>query len=286
MRVTYVGHATLLLEIGGVRVLTDPNFEPTLGRFLPRVSAPGVAVEALPPLDALLLTHAHADHLSFTSLDLLPRTVPLIAPPALAAWLRRRGYAHAEPLAPGEERRVGDAVVSAAAARHEGSRYGVDRWRGAANMYLLDAGGAAEQPGSCFFAGDTGLTPESHAPVAERLGGSGRRLDVALLPIGHAPWWKFTFRSGHLTSDDALTLFERLGARFLIPYHWGTFDHVTSGAHDAVTRLRARLDRGYAERERVRIIEPGEAFEVPTLEASDAGRATARRAGPGDPPLE
>ena len=134
VRITYVGHATLLLEIGGRRVLTDPNFEPTLGRFLPRVSAPGVAVGALPPLDALLVTHAHADHLSFASLDLLPRTIPLLAPPAVATWLRRLGYAHAEPIAPGEERRVGELVVSAAAARHEGSRYGVDRWRGAANM--------------------------------------------------------------------------------------------------------------------------------------------------------
>ena len=268
MKITYVGHATLLLEIGGRRVLTDPNFEPTLGRFLPRVSAPGVAVERLPPLDALLLTHAHADHLSFTSLDLLPRTIPLLAPPAVAAWLRRLGYAHAEPIAPGEERRVGELVISAAAARHEGSRYGVDRWRGAANMYLLDAGAAAAQPGSCFFAGDTGLTPASHAPVAERLGAAGRRLDLALLPIGHAPWWKFTFRDGHLTSDDALTLFERLDARFMIPYHWGTFDHVTSGAHDAVTRLRARLAGGYARRDQVRIIEPGEAFEVPSLGAT------------------
>ena len=275
MKITYVGHATLLLEIGGRRILTDPNFEPALGRFLPRVSAPGIAVEGLPPLDALLVTHAHADHLSFTSLDLLPRTIPLLAPPAVAAWLRRLGYGHAEPIAPGEERRVGELVVSAAAARHDGSRYGVDRWRGAANMYLLDAGEAAVQPGSCFFAGDTGLTPTSHAPVAERLGAAGRRLDVALLPIGHAPWWKFTFRDGHLTSDDALTLFERLDARYMIPYHWGTFDHVTSGAHDAVTRLRARLAGGYARRDQVRIIEPGAAFEVPTLGGArhDAGAA-------------
>jgi L-ascorbate metabolism protein UlaG (beta-lactamase superfamily) len=265
VRITYVGHATLLLEVGGRRFLTDPNFEGALGRVLPRVSAPGVALAELPALDALLLTHAHADHLSFSSLDALPRSVPLFAPPAVAAWLRRRGYSHAEAIAPGETARVGDVELSAAAAQHEGSRYGVDRWRGAANMYLLEATAAAAEPGSCFFAGDTGLTPTSHAPVAERLARGARGLDVALLPIGWAPWWKFTFRSGHLTSDDAITLFERLGARYMIPYHWGTFNHVTSGAHDAITRLRARLG-GYAERDRVRILEPGEAFAVPGLE--------------------
>ncbi|MFN2604537.1 MAG: protein kinase, partial [Gemmatimonadaceae bacterium] len=68
-----------------------------------------------------------------------------------------------------------------------------------------------------------------------------RRLDVALLPIGHAPWWKPGFRKGHLTSADALALFDRLQARFLIPYHWGTFNHVTSTAFDAINRLRASL---------------------------------------------
>ncbi|HEU5174067.1 MAG TPA: MBL fold metallo-hydrolase, partial [Gemmatimonadaceae bacterium] len=92
MRLTYIGHATLLLEIDGVRVLTDPNFEPRLGRFLPRVSAPGIAIDALPPLDALLLTHAHADHLSFEALDALPRDIPLFAPPAVQRWLAKKGY--------------------------------------------------------------------------------------------------------------------------------------------------------------------------------------------------
>src|SRR3954467_7931653 len=99
MRVTYIGHATLLIEIGGQTLLTDPNFDPKLGRILPRVSAPGIALENLPHLDAILLTHAHADHLSFDSLDRLPRTVPVYAPPVIAAWLNTLGYrqAHAPP---------------------------------------------------------------------------------------------------------------------------------------------------------------------------------------------
>ena len=91
MKVTYIGHATLLLELAGVRILTDPNFDAALGvaignRFA-RVSAPGIAIDKLPRLDALLLTHAHADHLSFDSLDRLPRDIPLICPPAVQRWL-------------------------------------------------------------------------------------------------------------------------------------------------------------------------------------------------------
>jgi L-ascorbate metabolism protein UlaG (beta-lactamase superfamily) len=84
----------------------------------------------------------------------------------------------------------------------------------------------------------------------------GRRVDVALLPIGNAPWWRPGFRRGHLSSDDALVLFERLGARYLIPYHWGTFRHVTSGPYTAKRRLDALLE-GHPRRNDVIALEPG-----------------------------
>jgi L-ascorbate metabolism protein UlaG (beta-lactamase superfamily) len=261
VRITYIGHATLLLEVAGVRLLTDPNFDEhlgfTIGNRLARASRPGIAIEALPKLDALLLTHAHADHLSFKSLNALPRDIPLYAPPAVERWLKRRGYLNAVPLAPAETAVVGDLKISAAAAKHLGARYGYDRWRAAANMYLLDTGTA-----TCFFAGDTALTDDSDRMVHDKVTDIGRTLDVALLPIGHAPWWKPGFRKGHLTSEDALTLFERLGARFFIPYHWGTFHHLTSTAFDAIDILRARM-KEHHRKEHVKIIEPGAVFELP-----------------------
>jgi L-ascorbate metabolism protein UlaG (beta-lactamase superfamily) len=256
VRITYVGHATLLLEFDGVRILTDPNFDPKLGRILPRVCAPGVELECLPALDALLLTHAHADHLSFDSLERLPRDIPLYAPPVIASWLRRLGHSHARDLAPGGVATVGDVHIHAATATHRGNRYGYDRWRSAANMYLLETDSE-----SAFFAGDTALMPDTHRLVEETLWARHRQLDAALLPIGYAPWWKPGFRKGHLTHDDALALFERLRARVLMPYHWGTFRHVTSTAHDAINRLRLTLDTHHLASS-VRIIEPGEVLEL------------------------
>ena len=256
LRVTYIGHATLLLEVGGKRILTDPNFDPALAGFLRRVCPPGIALDALPALDAVLVTHAHADHLSFTSLAALPRNIPLYAPGPVAEWLRTHGYAQATGIDPNETRQLGPLTIHATAAEHRGNRYGYDHWRSAANMYLLEA-----PDRSCFFAGDTGLTSRTHHMIERVLHPKERTLDLALLPIGHAPWWKPGFRRGHLSSDDALTLFGRLGARYLIPYHWGTFHHLTSGPFDAITTLRGLL-ASHPRREDVKVLEPGMTFAV------------------------
>jgi L-ascorbate metabolism protein UlaG (beta-lactamase superfamily) len=242
--------------VEGVSLLTDPNFDPALGRFLARVSAPGIALADLPAIDAIFLTHAHADHLSFQSLAALPK-VPLFAPPAVATWIKKKGVSQALALAPGETASVGPVRVHAETAIHNGNRYGIDRWRSQANMYLFDT-----NKQSVFFAGDTALRDETTALVERELLDRGRTLDVALLPIGYAPRWKVGFRRGHLTSADALTLFERLNARYLIPYHWGTFNHVTATAFDAINEMRVHIPM-HCRGTDVRIIEPGQLFEVP-----------------------
>src|SRR6476646_2590371 len=175
LRVTYIGHATLLIEVGGHRILTDPNFDPALGKFLRRVSSPGIPLSELPKLDAILLTHAHADHLSFDSLDALPDDIPLFAPPSIAKWLGKQGYQHAIGVAPGEAAQLEGVTIRAAAATHKGNRYGVDRWRSATNMYLIDTNKA-----SCFFAGDTALADDTTRLVENHLNAYGRNLDVAL----------------------------------------------------------------------------------------------------------
>lgn len=256
MRITYIGHATLLIEIGGKKILTDPNFNLALGRLLARVSKPGIAIDQLPKLDMILLTHAHADHLSFRSLAEIQHA-PLFAPPAVARWIRRHGVTNAIELGPGESLTSGSLTVYVEAATHAGNRYMVDRWRKQANMYLI-----ATKYDSVFFAGDTALRDGTTWLVEREL--KGRQLDVALLPIGYAPSWKVGFSHGHLTSLDALTLFERLGARYLIPYHWGTFNHVTASAYDAIQEMREHVTT-HTRGTDVRILNPGDSLNVASL---------------------
>ena len=122
-------------------------------------------------------------------------------------------------------------------------------------MYLV-----ATNYESVFFAGDTALTDDTTGLVKREM--KGRQLDIALLPIGYAPQWKAeSFSRGHLTSLDALTLFERLDARHLIPYHWGTFNHVTASAYDAIRELREHV-KTHARGMDVRVLEPGESLQV------------------------
>ena len=192
----------------------------------------------------------------FDSLDALQPTLRVRTAVIADGWSNR-----AIECSPGRAGNAADVDGAIRAHQRSQGKYGVDRWRSAANMYLIETNKT-----SCFFAGDTALTPDTTHLVENHLAAKGRVLDLALLPIGYAPWWKPGFRKGHLTSQDALTLFERLEARYFIPYHWGTFNHVTSTAFDAIDRLRVML-QNHPLHPGVKILEPGTTFVLPTTES-------------------
>jgi L-ascorbate metabolism protein UlaG (beta-lactamase superfamily) len=194
--VTWLGHATALLEVGGARLLTDPLLRGRLAHITRRV--PEIAPDAVGPIDAVLISHVHRDHLDRPTLQALGRDVPIVAPRGAAAALRGLGPVHE--LDAGESTTVAGVTVTATPAVHDAMRGG---HRVPALGYVVD--------GDLYFAGDTDLFDAM---------GTLAPLELALLPVwGYGP----TLGPGHLDPERAAQAVAVLHPRVAVPIHWGTY---------------------------------------------------------------
>lgn len=218
LRVTWLGHSTMLLELDGARVLTDPVFgerASPLGFAGPRRFHPVPATIAeLPPLDAVLLSHDHFDHLCKASVRALAaRRVPFVTSLGVGAHLEALG------VEPGliteldwwESTSIKDVAFTATPAQHFSGRSLTGR-----NRTLWSSWVIATARRRLFFSGDTGLTDE-FATIAARLG----PFELTMLEIGA---WHPAWGTVHLGPRNALAAFAMLGGGTLLPVHWGTFD--------------------------------------------------------------
>jgi L-ascorbate metabolism protein UlaG (beta-lactamase superfamily) len=246
LAVTWLGHSTALLELDGVRILTDPVLRNRIGPLV-RV-APPVNQELASGIDAVLLSHLHADHADIRSLRRVARDTPILAPAGAASWLRRRGLNDVEELRPGEQTSVGTTRVSATPARHHGRR-----WR--FGVQADPIGFIASGSQACYFAGDTDL----FGAMSEMAGS----IDLALLPI----WgWGRTLGPGHLDPQRAATAAARIAPRLAVPIHWGTFALSSPARRPAdaarPSRRFVELTGRLAPAVQVRVLMPGERLEL------------------------
>ena len=207
--VTYIGHATVLVRFDGVTLLTDPVYSSRL--IVPkRLVAPGVPLERLPPLDVVLVSHGHMDHLDVPTHRRLPTqgTVAVVAK-NLSDLVSGAGYRDIVELGWGDQVTIGGARITALQVNHWGTRNLLPDNRGYTG-FLVE-----HRDGAMFFPGDTAYYP------GFRDYGAQYTIDVALLPIGaYSPP---AFRRVHMNPEDALTTLVDLGARHMVPIHWGTF---------------------------------------------------------------
>jgi len=243
---TYVGHATVLVELAGHRLLTDPLLGGGILHVRRRVSAP--AIEDLQGLDAILISHAHRDHLDLASLRRLGDQCPAIVPRGCAPTARRGGVTEVIELEAGDRVSVGGVVVEAVPAAHDGRRNPFGR-PAAALGYLL------EGLSRIYFAGDTDLFPGMSTLTG--------RVDVAMLPI----WgWGPRVPGGHLDPVRAAEAVARIRPRVAVPIHWGTLRAIGSqrGLHPvAPARAFADAVGRVAPRTEVRILMPGQRMRCP-----------------------
>lgn len=205
-RVRWVGHSTVLVELDGTQVLTDPLLRKHVLHL--RRAAP-LDLEGLDELDAVLLSHVHYDHLDLPSFRQLDRDLTILVPRGAGTLVGRQGFGSVIELSAWEETRVGAVTVRAVPAEHESSR--MLGTRAEALGYVI--AGSQE----IYFAGDTDLFP-GMAELAPAL-------DVALLPI----WgWGPSIGPGHLDPRRAAEALVLLRPHIAIPIHWGTYYPLTS----------------------------------------------------------
>jgi len=251
----WLGHATVLLNFFGVTILTDPVLFPRIGMRLPfftigpkRLTQPALTFEQLPPVDLIVLSHAHFDHLDIRTLRCFGKNTQVVTAPRTRDLLRSTRLRQITELRWNETQRLttaaGDLVVRAFRVNHWGARMQYDHHRGY-NGYLLERAGRR-----VLFGGDTALT-KNFAQLRD-----GQRHDLAIMGVGaYQPWIRV-----HCTPEQAVAMADMAGAHFIMPIHHQTFKLSFEPLREPIARFTAALAH---EPERIALREIGETFVLP-----------------------
>ena len=250
LAVSWVGHATVIVQIHDKIFITDPLFSDNVGILAKRFVGPALDPLLLTQVDFTLISHLHFDHFSYGSLDQLPKGGFLLLPQGGLAYTPDMGFKQTVELKPWESVEQEGVKVTAVPVQHFSGRYGIDsRWmqdRGYTG-YVIEYKGYG-----IFIGGDTGYDPQLFKEAGRRF-----KIDVAILPI--APGSTTTLGSRvHVGPRGALAIAQDLRARYLVPMHYGSLFYGSN--HDptyAIEQLRiAALEQGRADQ--LVALEPGE----------------------------
>lgn len=227
--ITWIGHATVLIQVAGINILTDPIFGDSTILF-PRIIKPGILFDKLPPIDLVLISHNHMDHMNTSSVCALARHkhARFLVPHGDKAWFDKRNITSVEEFLWWESRTIGDTPVSCTflPAVHWTQRRAFDRNRSLWGSWMIQAGSQ-----SIYFAGDTAYGNHFQTIATEF-----PAIDVAILPIGPCEPREF-MKHAHMDSQEAIQAFQVLNAQHFIPIHWGTFHFGHEPAHLPIDRL-------------------------------------------------
>jgi len=251
--VTWVGHSTLLIQLDGLNILTDPHWSdrasPVTFAGPKRLMSPGVPLELLPPIDLVLISHDHYDHLDVDTVQRLAQLYhPLfLVPLGLKAWFADLGITDVEELDWWENRQVHGLTVTCLPAQHFSGRTLWDR-----NRRLWSAWAVAGEKKRFFFAGDTGYY-SGLTEIGLRLG----PFDLAAIPIGaYLP--PAMMKMTHITPEEALQLFADIKGERFVAMHWGTFDLTEEPVEEPPLRLEAEARRLGLDLSKVWVLKHGE----------------------------
>ena len=249
MKITYIGHATVLIELDGAHILTDPNFAPRL-YFFRRLSRVGIPFEHLPKIDLILQSHAHFDHLNKPTLTRFVKDTPIIAARGLSKIFQRMGFTDAVSLQKWQHAERGSLKITAVPSKHFGGRVLLVGYILGWSGFIVEG-----KEGTVYFPGDAAYSQKYFQEIGRRF-----RIDVALLPIGaYRPRW--FLKNKHMNPPDAVQAFFDLQARYMVPIHWGTFRLGLERPETPLAWLD-ELRKEYHINERVKILQFGESFTL------------------------
>ncbi|MGQ8875039.1 MBL fold metallo-hydrolase [Paenibacillus sp. TSA_86.1] len=288
--ITWIGHSTFFIQYYGLNIVTDPVWAEKMG-FQRRLGAPGIPIQDIPPLDVILISHSHYDHLHLASLrKLITSKTLLIVPDGLKRKMIRKGFHRCQEMKWWDHTVLGGVKITFVPAQHWTRRTLFDtntsHWGG----YVLEPNHAvpvseesaavaesetekgsvssssdshktsgdkqaAADPPVLYFVGDTGYFKEFKT-IGERFD-----IGVTLMPIGaYDPEWFMT--SQHVTPEEALQGFVETGSQLMVPMHYGTFKLADDTPKEALDRLEMERERLGIAKERIRVLGHGETLRI------------------------
>lgn len=215
--VTWIGHATCVVQIGGVTVLTDPVWSRRIPGVRPRLTPPGMPLGAVGRIDAVVISHNHFDHLDAPTIRRLPRDTLLLVPAGLAWWFDRLGFRNVVELDWWESTAVGPVRAEFVPSHHWSRRTPFDGCRSLWGGWVLTADEGSAGQRRVYFAGDS-----AYGPFFTEIGRRFPGIDLALLPVGaFLPRW--FMKPLHMSPVEAVRACRDLGAGRMATIHWGTF---------------------------------------------------------------
>jgi len=246
MNAVLVGHSTVLFDTGGFHILTDPNFDSSMGVIMRRIVKPALNIGELLNRTLIIITHSHIDHLSLSSIRQIKDVHAILCPKKTGRYFGNLHEDKVFEVDHGESRNIAAARITALPAMHRSARYMWGR-KTKTNSYIIRINGK-----TIFFVGDSG-----YSQVFKNIGRK-YSIDVAFLPIGLATP-SFLFGKEHLSPADAVKVFMDLKAKFMVPVHYGTFRTILE-RHSWPLKEFCRLIRLYDLEKKVVKPQFGETF--------------------------
>lgn len=260
LKVTWIGHSTFLIQVGGLNILTDPIFgHPSF--LFPRMLPAGISVEELPTIDLILISHNHQDHLDLPSLETF-NNIPILVPHGDKDWLTKRGFYKVEEFMWWDKTvyqgtangRDYDIEVHFLPAVHWSARGLFDRNKSLWGSWLIRCNGQ-----SVYFAGDTAYG-EHFAAIGEEF----PSITMALMPIAPCKPNPAMLKS-HMDVAQSLDAFNELGAQVFVPMHWGTFAFGVDYFEEPIIELRQLWHTHQLSFKELCVLLAGQSTQIPAV---------------------